>query len=239
VDFSGALTAIWQLVAAGNRFIDERAPWDLHKAGKTVELEATLYDMLDTLRVVAIMVAPFTPAVAEEMWAQLGLADQPGGFRWQDCTAGRLPTGGQIKRGKPIFPRIDMRRTRARLQSQHGKPQPPEAKTETTGTISIDQFAKIDLRVGEIVAARSVPGKDRLLELEISLGEETRTVAAGIAREFAADALVGKHVVLVANLKPAKIGGVHSHGMILAAGDEKPLALVTLDRDCPLGTKVR
>lgn len=239
VDFSGALTAIWQLVAAANRYIDERAPWDLHKAGKTVELEATLYDMLDTLRVVAIMVAPFMPTVAQEIWEQLGLSDLETTASWSLCVVGRLPSGGKIRRGKPIFPRIDMRRTKAKLESQQRRGTRSEPTTKKSDTVSIDEFAKMDLRVGKITAARKVPGKDRLLELEVSLAEETRTVAAGIAQEFPPEGLVGMQVVLVANLKPAKIGGIQSHGMILAAGEEKPLALVTLDRDCPPGTKVR
>ena len=239
IDFSSALGAVWQLLAAANRFVDERAPWDLHKAGKTVELEAALYDMLDCLRVVAIMVAPVMPAVAEEIWSQLGLSDFAGTTRWSQCVAGRLPAGGSIERGKPIFPRIDMRRTRARLEGQQKRQKAPEPEAAEPRTIDIEEFAKLDLRVGKIAAARNVAGKDRLLELEVDLGEETRTVAAGIAQEFPPDGLIGKHVVLVANLKPATIGGVRSHGMILAAGEKKALAIITLDRECPLGTKVR
>jgi methionyl-tRNA synthetase len=105
--------------------------------------------------------------------------------------------------------------------------------------LDLADFARLDLRVVEVLAARRVPGKDRLLELEVTLGEETRTVAAGIAQQFPPEELVGKRLVLVANLKPATIGGVRSHGMILAAGAEQPVALVTLDRECPPGEKVR
>jgi methionyl-tRNA synthetase len=239
LDFGSVLGGVWQLLAAANRFVDERAPWDLHKAGKSVELDATLYDMLDCLRVTAVMVFPFMPAVAEEIWAQLGLTDSVEGAGWGQCAAGRLPSGGTIARGKPIFPRIDMRRAKVRLEGPESEQAPAEAAGGEAPTISIEEFARLDLRVGRIESARKVPGKDRLLELEVDLGGETRTVAAGMAEEFSPDSLIGKHVVLVANLKPAKIGGVRSHGMILAAGDEKPLALVTLDRECPLGTKVR
>ena len=240
VDFGGALAAIWQVLSAANRSIDERAPWDLHKAGKTVELDATLYDMLDTLRVVAIMVAPFMPAVAEEIWGQLGLSDFEGTARWSQCAAGRLPWGGTIRRGGPIFPRIDRRRAQARLDSRPPKEPPKErAVSEKPAEIDITDFAKLDLRVVEVLAAQRVPGKDRLLQLEVNLGEETRTVVAGIAPQFPPEGLVGKRLVLVANLKPATIGGVRSHGMVLAAGGERPLALVTLDGECPLGEKVR
>lgn len=239
LDFSSVLGAIWQLLAAANRYVDERAPWDLHKAGKRVELDAALYDMLDCLRVAAIMVSPFMPAVAEEILAQLGVSSPGDALRWNQCVAGRLPARGKIRRGKPIFPRIDMRRTKARLESQSGGDESAEPEASQAETISIEEFARMDLRVGRIESAHTVPGKDRLLELEINLGDGTRTVAAGIAQEFPPDALIGKYVVLVANLQPAKIGGIRSHGMILAAGENKPLALVTLDRECPLGTKVR
>ncbi|MBM3498923.1 MAG: methionine--tRNA ligase, partial [Armatimonadetes bacterium] len=246
LDLSGALTAVWQLIGAGNRFIDERAPWDLHKAGKTVELEATLYDMLDALRVVGLLVSPFMPVVAREIWAQLGLGDPAVQASWGDCTAGRLAAGGRIVRGQPIFPRIDLRRAGARAQSRRAgqapqpqeRPRVPEPEAPRT-EVTTDEFARLDLRVAEVVAAARVEGKDRLLQLTLSLGEETRTVAAGIAQQFPPETLVGKRVVLVANLKPAKIGGVPSHGMILAAGESQPLAIVTLDRDCPLGSKVR
>jgi len=244
LDPNGALAAIWQLVSAGNRFIDERAPWDLHKAGKTVELEATLYDMLDCLRVVGLMVRPFMPYVGDEIWRQLGL-DGDGGA-WEDCVAGRLAAGGRIARGQPIFPRIDLRRAATRLQSRRPKEQGAARTTEKQAArsavpaeIDIAEFARLDLRVGEVIAAERVTGKDRLLQLAVSLGEETRTVVAGIAPQFPPETLIGKRVVLVANLKPATIGGVTSHGMILAAGEREPLAIVTLDRECPVGTKVR
>jgi len=106
-------------------------------------------------------------------------------------------------------------------------------------TISIEEFAKLDLRVGKVVNAQKVPGKDKLLALQVDIGTETRTVVAGIAQEFAPEELIGKQVVLVANLEPKRIGGIVSHGMILAAGEEKALAIVTLDREVPPGTKVR
>jgi methionyl-tRNA synthetase len=133
--------------------------------------------------------------------------------------------------------RLDSRSRREQTEGKAGERR--MAASRETETLSIEDFAKLDLRVAEIVGAKRVEGKDRLLELRIDLGDETRTVAAGIAQQFPPDTLVGKRVVLVANLKPAKIGGVQSHGMILAAGETEPLAIVTLDRDCPLGTKVR
>ena len=246
LDLSGALAAIWRLIGAGNHFVDERAPWDLHKAGKSVELDATLYDLLDCLRVVGVLISPFMPAVAREIWQQLGLGDRFDAATWAECVAGRLPSGGRIARGQPIFPRIDLRRAQARLEARRPKPEPAVAGAEAKAPpptspieVGIEEFARLDLRVAEIVEAARVEGKDRLLRLTVRLGEETRTVAAGIALQFPPETLIGKRVVLVANLKPATIGGVPSHGMLLAAGEKEPLALVTLDRDCPLGSKVR
>jgi methionyl-tRNA synthetase len=243
VDFSGALNAVWQLVTAGNRYIDERAPWEQHKSGRTDDLQGTLYDMLDCLRVVSILIEPFMPCVARTIRGQLGLTGPLAEATWADSAPGGLAAGGRIARGQPIFPRDDLRRMGSRAASA---PRPattheetPAAPLPTMPEVSIEEFARLDLRVGEIVAAKRVDGKDRLLEVQVSLGAEVRTVAAGIAQQFPPETLVGKRVVLVANLKPAKIGGVASHGMILAAGDKEPLAVVTLDRECPLGTKVR
>lgn len=106
-------------------------------------------------------------------------------------------------------------------------------------TISMEDFAKVDLRAGRVINAQKVPGKDKLLVLQVDIGTETRTVVAGIAQEFSVDELIGKQVVLVANLEPKRVGGIVSQGMILAAGEEQALAIVTLDRDVPPGTKVR
>jgi methionyl-tRNA synthetase len=108
-----------------------------------------------------------------------------------------------------------------------------------TETIDIEEFARLDLRVGEIISAEPVEGTDKLLSLRVDIGAEERTMVAGIARQFDPAVLPGTKVVVVANLKPAKIRGVVSQGMVLAAGEDVPLALVTLDRDCPNGTRVR
>lgn len=245
LDYSGALDAIWGLIGTVNRYIDERAPWDLHRAGRTAELQATLYDTLDSLRTIALLVSPFMPYVAGEIWKQLGLGGGAAQGRWEECAPGRMPQGIRIARGQPIFPRIDFQRVRRRTDEGQSKlavrgdkmTSPPVSGV--AAELTIEEFARLDLRVGQVTAARRVQGKDRLLELTVTLGDETRTVVAGIAQQFPPEELVGKQVVLVANLKPATIGGVRSHGMILAAGEQEPVAIVTLDRPCPPGTKVR
>ncbi|MFQ5809980.1 MAG: methionine--tRNA ligase subunit beta, partial [Armatimonadota bacterium] len=137
---------------------------------------------------------------------------------------------------RPIFPRID---TTVQASAEGAHDEAPEEEAMEAEAIDIDDFAKVDLRVGEIISAEPVEGTDRLLSVRVDIGAEERTVVAGIAEQFDPAVLPGTKVVVVANLKPAKIRGVVSQGMILAAGEDVPLALVTLDRDCPNGTRVR
>lgn len=237
LDFRGMLEGVWELLAAANKFVDERAPWDLYKQGKKVEVAAVLYDAVDAIRVAALMVAPIMPTVAEEIWRQLGLEEQGVPMRWQDCEAGKLPAGATVRRGRPIFPRIDLDRVRQRAaaRAEKQKPQKKDGKM-----ISFDEFQKIDLRIGRIVDADRVEGTDKLLKLMVDVGEEQpRQVVAGIAETFSPRELIGESVVLVANLQPTTIRGVESQGMILAAGGKKPLALIVPDREVEPGEKVR
>jgi methionyl-tRNA synthetase len=259
-DFRGALEAVWELLSAGNKFLDSRAPWTLHKDGKQVELEAVLYDVLDCARIVAIMVAPFMPEVADEICRQLGL-DPKTAISWDLVEAGQLPPQTKIERDNPIFPRIDLDRLEQKLSAEEeavsGAPAAapaaanaaveakPAAEKQTKAaaapaTISYDQFKQMDLRVGEIRDAERVPGADKLLKLMVDIGEsEPRQIVAGIAQEFNPRELLDKRVIIITNLEPAKIRGVESRGMLLAAGEAQVEALLTVDRDCPVGTKIR
>ncbi len=237
-DFRGALEAIWALLSAGNKFIDEREPWTLHRAGKHDELQAVLYDALDLVRIVATLVSPVLPAVADEIMRQLGLAGQDELRAWAKCAPGHLPAGTRIAKGEPIFPRVDLAALAA--------PTPPPAAAAVpapradSATITYDEFRSVDLRVGKVVAVERVPDADKLFQLSVDVGEEApRVVVAGLATAFSARELLDAHVVVVANLQPAKIRGIQSNGMILAAGEKEPLALVVLDRECPPGSKVR
>lgn len=245
IDFRGALEAIWELLAAGNKFADQREPWALFKADKQVELDAVLYDLADCLRVVTLMIAPFMPVVAEEMWQRLGLAAAGVKMEWKDAEAGKLPAGVKVAAGQPLFPRVEIDRALQRLTAEAEKKEeqaasaPPEAPA-TMPTISYDQFRQLDLRSGRVLEVERVPKSDKLYRLIVDLGEETpRQVVAGLAQDFAPEELINKCVVVVANLEPAIIRGVRSHGMLLAVGDEKPVALVVADRDCPPGSVVR
>lgn len=239
LDFRGYLEGVWELLAAGNKFIDEREPWTLHKQGKTDELQAVLYDTVDLIRIVAGLVSPVMPQTAQEIARQLGLEDGHGAGAWDDCVAGRFPPGTKIKRGAPIFPRVDLAALEAAAEQ---RPSPADDDKEASGRamISYDQFAEVDLRVGKVIDVESVEGADKLFKLTVDVGEDApRTMVAGLAEEFSPREILDAHVVVVANLAPATIRGVQSEGMVLAAGEKKPLALVTLDRDCPPGTKVR
>ncbi len=241
VSFRAALEAIWQLIAAANKFIDERAPWNLYKHAKLVELEAVLYDVLDCIRVIAIMIQPFMPAIADEIWRQLGLETTGTQQTWATCQALQLPPGIYIQPGAPIFPRVDIERSLKRLQGQveAGEETQPSAQPPPV-TITMDQFGKMELKVGTVVEAHRVRGADKLLRLLVDIGEDQpRQIVAGLAEQINPRELLSQQVIVVANLEPATIHGVQSQGMILAVGDKEPIALVTIDRECPPGSTVR
>jgi len=239
-NFSAALVAIWELLASANKFLDTCEPWTLHKESKQVELEAVLYDVLDCIRVVAIMIEPFMPKVCEEIWQQLGLQSAQVERSWQDCCALRLPSGVVIEPGRPIFPRIDLQRAMDRLEAREKKETEEEQEPSEAGLISIDEFKQVELRVGTIVEAHRIPGADKLLRLIVDVGEAgTRQIVAGIAQQFNPRELLDVQVVVVTNLEPAIIHGVESQGMILAAGADEPETLVTINSYCLPGTIIR
>ncbi|MFQ6097239.1 MAG: methionine--tRNA ligase [Armatimonadota bacterium] len=227
LDFVGALQAIWTLLGAANKYIDQQAPWNLHKRGNTKEAGGVLYVVADAARAVATLVSPFMPSAAQEARSRLGAAELP--VSWDVLAAEtRLRPGAEVRPGKPVFPRIET------------KVQPVVASAERRqDVISFEEFQKVDLRVAEIKSAERVEGADKLLKLTIDLGSEERVIVAGIAEEFRPDSLLGKKIVVVANLEPARIRGVVSEGMLLAAGEDVVLSLVTVDDSCPPGTRVR
>jgi methionyl-tRNA synthetase len=223
---SVALQAVWGLVRALNTYIDKQAPWS---APNKAEILGTV---LEGVRFLAQLVEPFMPERAAEMRRQLGVG---GGACW--------PAWGEhgpftVGPGTPLFPRIDDDRKKE-LLSRWVPETAPQKTVDESKLISFDDFTRIDLRVAKIVAAEPVPKAKKLLKIEVDLGGERRQVVAGIAEAFQSEALVGKKVVFVANLKPATIRGVESQGMILALGDEKILGLTFVGDEVPEGTKVR
>ncbi|PYM91133.1 MAG: methionine--tRNA ligase [Candidatus Rokuibacteriota bacterium] len=227
--FHRALTAVWEFVATLNRYVDTEQPWALAKApGKAGRLAAVLYTLAESLRLLGIVLAPFVPDAAGKIRAALGQHGEPtlGDAQW-----GRLAAGLPVQRLSGLFPRVDDKKPVATPA--------PNAPAAAGSTIRIDDFGKVELRVAEVVAAEPVPKSKKLLKLTVSLGAEQRTLVAGIAEHYAPADLVGKKVVVVANLEPAKLMGVESNGMVLAASAEGKLAVLTLDRDLPPGSKIR
>ncbi len=232
--FQRALVAIWEFVREVNRYVDTTQPWALAKKAAADELareqlRTVLYELSQALWCLGVILEPFVPEAAGKTRAALGHAGPP---CLADAAWDQLAPGTTIQKLGGLFPRIDDK-----------KPSAPSATTPpsvaTSSRIPIDEFAKIDLRVAQVLAAEPVPKSKKLLKLRISLGDEERTIVAGIAEHYRPEDLVGTKVVIVANLEPAKLMGVESQGMILAGSVEGQLAVLRLDRDLPPGAKVK
>ena len=257
-----ALDSIWELVAAANRYVDQTAPWALAKNGDTERLSRVAYTVMETLEQISVMIAPFMPTKSAELRAQLGLGPiepEQGDDRWP-ASWGRLAAGTTTAPGKALFPRIDDKAGKALLaklgvEDDAAKKDAPKkskkAKQKKDGAAShsveedgafasFDDFMKVELRVGLVLEAEAVPKSDKLLKLSIDLGEDApRQVLAGIRKHYDAESMVGKRVVVVANLKPRKIMGLESQGMVLAASDdEHGLSVLGLEKDIAPGTRV-
>jgi methionyl-tRNA synthetase len=241
---SGALEATWRLIRAYNQKIDEEKPWVLHKNGQTARLTEVLAGCCEALRWAALMVAPAIPSASNEILRQLG--------RPQD--AGTWPStwswpGGTVTQPTPVFPRVEPDRQAALISrwvpaEAASAPAPAAAAAPAPAPppadVTIDDFAKIDLRAAKVLSAERVPKADKLLKLTLDIGApEPRTVVSGIAPAYSPETIVGRTVIYFANLAPRKIRGVVSQGMILAAGDEGVLGLSALDREVAPGTKIR
>ena len=250
MQLSLTIKKVWAFISRANKYIDETAPWALAKdPAKKQELANVLYNLTEALRVISVLISPFMPTTAVRIWQQLGLAQDFASVRTEDIEQwGGVPAGLHVGTPEQLFPRIEVEKEEAAPQPAAAKQEKKEKKDKKDkqaqealpeGIISIDTFGKVQLRVAEVKAAEPVPKADKLLKLTLSLGEGVpeRQVVSGIAPWYAPADLVGKHVVLVANLKPAKLRGVRSEGMILAAGDGKDLKI--LEVDMPAGTEVR
>jgi methionyl-tRNA synthetase len=229
--FQRALAAIWELIGALNRYVDATQPWSLaKKPAERPRLDRVLITLADAVRWLGIVLDPFVPEAAAKIRSAVGLSAPP---RLADATLGRLDRLPAVQKLTGLFPRLDDRKPAAAPASRRAEP--------AADTISIAEFGKVQLRVAEVLAAEAVPKSKKLLKLTVSLGGEQRTVVAGIAQHYAPADLVGKKVVVVANLEPATLMGVQSQGMVLAGSTDGDgaLAVLTLDRDLPPGSKVR
>ncbi|HEX4807485.1 MAG TPA: methionine--tRNA ligase [Bryobacteraceae bacterium] len=257
-DFSKALEHIWTIISALDKFIVERAPWKLAKDTSEPaqnKLDETLYTALEALRIVCALVSPVLPHAAESIWREMGFVQPISTIRTESLDWGGLTPGQEIGHITPVFPRLDPKPTiekmmeleiveKSRQSAVLGKPPEAETKPEIapiSDQISIDDFAKVDLRVGEVKSAEPVKGADKLLHLQVDIGEaEPRTIVAGIALAYKPEQLIGRKVVIVANLQPRKLRGITSHGMIVAASIENgPPVLAGFLETIPNGARLK
>lgn len=234
MELNQAIKDVWNLIGRANKYIDETAPWILAKDPAQAErLQAVMYNLAEALRIIAILIAPFVPVTAPKIYEQLGLG-KPESFFMADAVWGKLATGTKVQKGEPLFPRIEVTEAGETVIAATKKTAAKAIKTETpkaeakkevkpaaaaAGEITIDDFAKIDLRVATVIAAERVPKTDKLIKLQVKIGNEERTIVSGIAQHYEPENLIGKNVIVIANLKPAKLRGIESRGMVLAASD--------------------
>ena len=263
--FSRALESAWGLVAAVDKYIVENEPWALDEKKdeqSRSRLATVLYTSAEALRIVTALAHPVIPEATAKIWAQLGLGDITK-FSLKDLTWGQLHLGTKLGKVEPVFPRADksaierMQKMEEQGRSPSGateaqpaqKPasEPPRATQAVAppvaapdGKITIDDFAKVELRVGQVKVAERVPKADKLLRLEVDMGTEVRQVVAGIAESYAPETLIGRKVVIVANLAPRKLRGLESNGMIVAASPEGGKAILAgFLEDVPVGTRLK
>lgn len=242
--FSRALQEIWRVIGLLNRYIVTNAPWEMAKdPAKEKRLMTVLYVLGEALRLVALILQPVMPTAAAKMGAALGLGDEMKNAGLE--TAGKwggLKPGTKISKGAQLFPRLDKKKKAEQPPPAKAKKAKQEPAPKQDGLVTFDQFGKLELRVAEITAAEAIPKADKLLKLTVAAPEE-RTIVAGIAKHYSPEDLVGKTVLIVANLKPAKLMGVTSEGMVLAAkekdedGNER-LVLATVSDTIAPGSKV-
>ncbi len=258
LQFSKGLEALWGLLSAVDKLIVERAPWKLIKSAEAADqakLDQTLYTAAEAVRVAAVLLAAVLPEASQKIWAQLGMAGRVADVRLDTLQWGGLAGGQKIGETGPVFPRIDAGPAIQRMAELEEKEKQRQdvlvgkiaeapagpAPAPLAPTITIDDFVKVDLRVGVVKTAMNAKGSDKLLHLTVDIGEaQPRTIMAGIAEVYKPETLVGRKVVIVANLAPRKLRGVESQGMIVAASLEggKP-ALASFLEDVPVGARLK
>jgi methionyl-tRNA synthetase len=254
-EFSKALETIWNLIAAIDKYIVTQAPWKQVKSAPPEQLDETLYTAADALRVITALVAPVLPHSAAKIWAQLGMTEPLDSVRFDDLQWGGLKAGQKIGEISGVFPRIEAKDAIAKMRDLEEKvtaeqqvllgkkpePSAAEAAPLQAAKIAIDDFLKVELRVGLVLTAEPVKGSTKLMHMTVDIGEpQPRTIVAGIAEAYHAEQLVNRKVVIVANLQPRKLKGIESNGMIVAASvnDGKPV-LAGFHEDIPVGARLK
>ena len=244
--FSDALAEIWTLIRRANKYVDETQPWILAKdEAQKAKLAGALYNLAESIRVVSVLIQPFMPNTPKLIWEQLGISDDSL-KAWDSAKAwGSLPAEVTITKGNVIFPRIDMKKELAELeaamkeaqaasvanQEKKAEEEKEQEEKEAVPEITIDDFDKIKLKVGTVIASEKMPGSKKLLKNQIKIGSETRQILSGIAPNYSPEEMVGKKVIVLTNLPPRKMMGEMSYGMILVAEDENgELSIASVDK---------
>mgnify|MGYP001463902432 CR=1 FL=1 len=246
MEFSVALSSLWNFISRANKYIDENEPWVLAKdENKKARLGNVMAHLVEALRQIAVMLQPFLTSTPSRIFEQLGITDSSL-QSWDSLDSFNLVKNGKVvKKGEPIFPRLDVeveveaikQMMQKNAQSKEDK---KDEKHDEASEITIDDFFKVDLRVAEVLSAEKVKNADKLLKLQLDVGNEKRQVVSGIAEHYKPEELIGKKLILVANLKPVKLRGELSQGMILAGEDENGrLSVATVDEALPNGTKIK
>ncbi|WP_429711152.1 methionine--tRNA ligase [Bacillus rhizoplanae] len=244
MEFSVALSTIWQFVSRTNKYIDETQPWVLAKDESDREkLASVMAHLAEALRQTAIMLMPFLTETPGKIFEQIGITDEEYKTWNSLSTIGCIPTGTKVAKGQPVFPRLEVEVEVEYIKEQmKGAAPKVEEKKEAepkVEEITIDDFFKVDLRVAEVLDAEPVKKADKLLKIQLDLGTEKRQVVSGIAKFYSPEELKGKKVICVTNLKPVKLRGELSQGMILAGEENGKLSLATVDQNLPNGTKIK
>ena len=247
LNFSMALEEIWKLVRRTNKYIDETTPWTLIKEGQEDRLKTVIYNLLESIRIISGLIKPFMKETSSKINEQIGYSD----YSYEDLTKfGLLKVGTKVCKGKNLFDRLDVDKEleiiveknseliELRKKKNSGSNEEKEVVDEERELITIDDFAKVELKVGKIIDCQPHPKADRLLVSKIDIGGEVRTIVSGIRKFYNEKDLIGKKVIVVTNLKPVNLRGVESNGMILAASDEENLSVLTVLNDIKEGSKV-
>jgi len=248
-NLSRGLENIFELIARMNKYIVENEPWAIARdESKAGVLDSVLFHAAETLRIVGALLAPTMPESAQTIWEQLGLDGKVADVRLDELVWSDVLVGRKLPGGPALFPRVDKKAIYAKLEAGAIGAETPDREPEVEAgppplapTITIDDFVKLDLRVGTVIEAERVKKADKLLRIVVDLGFETRQVVAGIAKVYEPDDLIGRQVVVVANLAPRKLRGLESNGMIVAASvgpDDKPV-LVGFHEDVSNGARLK
>jgi len=229
--FSRALESAWSFINVLNKFIVETEPWSLHKKKETAQLNSVLSNLMEGIRLVSVMISPFMPDIGDKIFSSLGIDKNVYDFLRENKEYRNYAAFSAkltVKEVADLFPRIETEKKEA-----------IEVKTAEENVITIEDFAKIELKVGKVLAAERVQKSDKLIKMLVFDGTKERTIVAGIGKFYTPEEMVGKNIVFVANLKPAKLMGIESQGMVLAASDNNGLSIIAPEKDVTAGTKVK